>query len=130
MAQKNTADCKSIVWDLYVEDKPRGFCLVFSEAQQLSDGKSRVPQLSGCFLYSKGKDGYRAFVHPMPKGITWKDSAASLQTKLGKPAFEYRDKKSGNLTGQRWQDRDSAKPYLTVGYVKNGAAIDDVYIGI
>jgi hypothetical protein len=118
------------VWDLYVEDKPRGFCLVFSEAENLSVGRSRVPKLSGCFLYSKGKDGYRAFLHPMPKGITWTDSAASLHAKLGKPGYEYRDKKSGALTGHRWQDRDPAKPYLAVGYVKDGTAIDDVYIGI
>ncbi len=113
--------------DLYAEDKPRGFCLIFGEEKA---GPKPKPRLIGCYYYSEGKDDYCAFAAPMPRAVVWSTNANALATALGPPSSEIRSKKTGALTSQRWKEDDAAKRYVSVGYRNDGAVIETVYAGV
>lgn len=83
---------------IYVPEKPRGFCLTFRRATP----SKPAPWLSGCFFYAEGEEGYAAFPHRLPLGITWQDDAASLVARLGAPTVEHKNKRTGRLLGHRW----------------------------
>lgn len=104
---------------LYVEDKPRGFCLLVRKAAQAA-------VLDGCFCYAEGVDDYRAFAGALPLGITWSDSAASLVTRLGEPMHEIKNKKTGKLSSQFWRLTDTCE--VSAVYVGGGERLKHVYV--
>lgn len=110
--------------DLYLAEKAKGYCLL------LKEGKSGVAELAGCFLYSEGKDGYSAFAHPMPRGVSWGDSASAVVTRIGAPTREITNKKTGELSTHRWMDGDGSRRYLDVKYLKSGAEIRHLFVGV
>jgi hypothetical protein len=115
---------------VYLEDKPRGFCLYFKEGERAPGAKSGPAVLDGIFWYSEGKDGYRGYTHPMPMGITWADSAATLPPRLGAPDREMKNKATGLLSSHRWLAPDDARRYVTVSYKNDGAVITLVFAGL
>jgi hypothetical protein len=117
-------------YDVYFNDKTRGFSLMFEDAatvkHPLAAGKkARTPLLVGCYFYTQGKDDYQQFKGALPHGVSWSDTPDTLLAKLGPAKNNIVSKKTGALTAHRWS-LDGL--LLTVGY-KNGA-IEDVYIGI
>jgi hypothetical protein len=61
-------------FDLYVEDRDRGFALSFRNAAALkhpaADGKpAGTAILVGTFFYSQGKDGYQQFEGALPRRL-------------------------------------------------------------
>jgi hypothetical protein len=109
---------------LYVDDRNRGFC--FSLSPDRSTGALR---LEGCHLYSEGHESHRGFSHALPLGITWDDTSTSL-VRLGPPSTEIVNKKTGQLSSQRWWLDEPAKKYVSVGYAGGGARIRVIFMGI
>jgi hypothetical protein len=119
-------------FSLYVADKPRGFCLLFEDAETVKHpdaaGKpARTPIFIGCFFYNEGVDGYQAFAGALPLGITWADTASSLVSKLGPPDSEIKSKKTGLVTSHGWP---AGRLLLTVAYRGGGSSIRHIYVGI
>ena len=118
-------------FDVYFEDKVRGFSLSFQDAATLKHpaaaGKpSRTPIFVGGFFYSQGKDGYQQFKGALPHGIAWAESPDSLAAKLGAPKFNITNKKTGNLQAYRWE----IDGQMLSANFKNDGSIGHVYVGI
>lgn len=117
---------------IYLEDKERGFCLVFKDCSTVQHpstvGKpAETPVLACVFLYAEDVDGYHAYMGALPLGIIWSDTASLLVAKNGPPKQEIRNKTTGKLNAQRWP----VGPWmLTVGYIGDGASIDRIDLGI
>jgi hypothetical protein len=117
---------------IYLEDKPRGFCLVFDESSSVQHpvaaGKpAGTPIFVGTFLYNEDVEDYRAFRGKLPHGITWADNAESLVAKLGPPKREIRNKRDGKLSAHGWP---CGQWWLTASYVGGGSSMDHLDLNI
>jgi len=117
-------------FDLNIEDEARGFSLAFEDGANLPPSIEAKPAgtlvLCGCFFYAEGADDYQQYGGPLPQGITWSDTPASLVAKLGPPKNEMRNKKTGELDAHRWALGEQR--LLTASY--NGDELENLYIGI
>lgn len=118
------------VGDLHVEDPERGFTLVFEDGASLPSPALRQPAgtlvLCGCFFYADGVEEFEEYRGPLPRDITWSDTPVSLAGRLGASKNEFRDKRTGELDGQRWELEDQR--LLTASY--NGDVLEQLYLGI
>jgi hypothetical protein len=117
---------------IYLEDKPRGFCLVFDDSSTVqhpvaANKPPQTPIFVGCFFYAEGVDGYHAFKGALPYGISWSDNASSMVSKIGPPKHEIKNKKTGLLSSHRWQ---IGQWMLTARYTGGGSAIRHLHLGI
>jgi hypothetical protein len=109
---------------VYADNLERGFCLSFAA----DDDAGGALALKGCHLYSEGHEEHRAFAHPLPLGITWQDTAASL-ARLGAPSAEIKNKKTGRLSSHRWWLDEATRKYVSVSYADGGTRIDVIFVG-
>jgi hypothetical protein len=117
---------------IYLEDKARGFCLVFDDSATVRHpiAANKSPQTAifvGCFFYSEGVDGYHAFTGSLPYGITWSDNSTTTVSKIGPPKHEIKNKNTGLLSSHRWQ---VGQWMLTVRYKGGGSSIRHIHLGI
>lgn len=110
--------------EVYVDDKERGFCLTVRR----TDADPQTAHVSGCFFHREGDEGHRGFAHAMPLGITFGDDAAQLVARIGAPKFEHKNKKTGKLTGHRWQNDETNM--VSASYKDDGRVLAHVYRGI
>jgi len=119
-------------FNLYLEDKARGFCLLFEDCSvvphPLAAGKPAGTLIfAGCFFYAEGVEGYHAYAGALPYGITWSDTASSIVAKLGPPKNEIKSKRTGVLMAHRWQ---AGQWLLTASYHAGGSSLEHLYVGI
>lgn len=116
---------------IYLEDKRLGYCLLFEDCSTVrhplaTDKVAETPIFVGCFFYSEGVDGYRAYAGKLPSSITWFDTPNTLVYKLGTPMNEIMNKKTGALLGHRWQ----AGQWLLSASYSGGEKLKHLYLGI
>ena len=116
---------------IYLEDKARGFCLLFEDCSAvrhpLASGKpEKMPIFIGCFFYAEGVDEYSMFKGTLPENIVWSDDSTSLVAKLGVPNNEIINKKTGRLMAHRW----SVKQWLLTASYDSGGFLQELYLGI
>jgi hypothetical protein len=117
---------------IYIEDHAHGFCLTFDDSSGLqhpvSAGKKPgTPIFVRAFFYAEGVDEYHAYKGPLPKGMTWSDTAASMVAKMGVPKHEIKNKKTGQLSSHVWP---IGSWMFTARYTNNGASINHVVLAI
>lgn len=116
---------------VYVEDQARGFSLAFQDADSVPQFRppgtpARTPLLIGGFFYSEGKDGYRQFGGPLPCDVTWSETPAELQARLGPAKFVINHKKTGALQALRWE----IEGRMLSANFKSDGTLGHVYVGI
>ncbi|MFO0644257.1 MAG: hypothetical protein U0183_33865 [Polyangiaceae bacterium] len=86
----------AVLGSTYLPNKPGGFC-VFLKA-----GAAGEPIVEGCFFYAGGSEGYERFPGVLPGGVSFDDDRETLVARLGPVAFERVSKKTGRVTGLRF----------------------------
>lgn len=114
---------ESMLYSLYLEHKADGFCLVLKPASQPFERRSPA-RFEGCFFHSAAEAGYSAFAHPLPGGVSFGEANAAVVARLGAPANQIDNKKTGRLMSQRWELSSCS---VSVGYDKAGC-VKQVYL--
>lgn len=117
---------------IYLEDKDRGFCLMFDDSSSVQHpvaaGKpAETPIFVSAYFYAEGVEEYHAFAGTLPYGIIWSDTANSLVSKMGPPKHEIKTKSDGRLSAHVWP---AGQWWLTASYVGGGSSIDYLYLNI
>lgn len=123
---------KAEEWDIYLSKKPLGFSFVFDDAEMVlhdcAKGKApRTPIFTGCFFYPEGEEGFKEYTGKLPFGVTWSDTATTLQKKLKEKAKPIVSKATGALQGHIWSIGGLR---LTASYQKDQSSLANILVGL
>lgn len=101
----------------YLANKAAGFCVYLTEDMKIE----------GAFFYAAGVEGYARFAGPLPGGVTFEDDRATLEARLGPPAFERKSKKTGALAALRWDLEDGTRVWASF---EDGVRVTEISLAL